>query len=371
MATAHHELDAIRPAHRSIDADKVTRNDRGETISVQAKLNYHTADAKRCMVRLPESDPARVYAKRDLTGDTVQGHNIKFKGHEVTVHNGRLYPEAPSLGAHGFQLCKSSTSLSPEDFSTESQIIGRYYDECAELVRKITGATVCQAFDHNVRSATGYQAGKSIEGGNAIQGPAAGIHSDYTLTSAPDRLQQLGEPPKANDTLRKVYGSKPPLSARIVEQGLKSRFMIINVWRNILESPVEAWPLAICDSRTAGPEDLTVFEIHYEDRVGENYYSAPSSKHEWAYFPKMTRDEAILLQTWDSAGDAYDPARGGGAHCIHTAFPDPSMREGAPDRLSLEVRVMCVFDAPPGPLVRPGVRPLTPAPTASSVRARL
>merc|ERR1719210_2402769 len=151
----------------------------------------------------------------------------------------------------------------------------------------------------------------------------------------------------------------------MVDMGLRNRFMIVNVWRNILASPVEAWPLAMCDARTMTPEDLCVFEIHYEDRVGENYFAAASERHQWSYFPKMTREEALVFTTWDSAGSAYNPAVEGGALCMHTAFADPSMSQSAPDRQSIEVRCMCIFDTPPGPAPRPGVRALSPHPASS------
>lgn len=57
------------------------------------------------------------------------------------------------------------------------------------------------------------------------------------------------------------------------------RFAIINVWRNITETPVVAHPLALCDGQSVDPEDLVVFEIHYSDRVGENYFAKHSSAH--------------------------------------------------------------------------------------------
>lgn len=50
---------------------------------------------------------------------------------------------------------------------------------------------------------------KQIKGGGEVQPPAAIVHNDYTITSAPLRVKLLGESPKVNDTLRKVLGEKP------------------------------------------------------------------------------------------------------------------------------------------------------------------
>ena len=80
------------------------------------------------------------------------------------------------------------------------------------------------------------------------------------------------------------------------------RFAIINLWRNIVAEPVELNPLALCDAATVKPEDLVVFEIHYTDRIGENYFKH-DQRHRWFYYPEMSRDEALLIKQWDSAGE--------------------------------------------------------------------
>lgn len=48
--------------------------------------------------------------------------------------------------------------------------------------------------------------------------------------------------------------------------------------------PVEVYPFALMDARTACEKDLCVFEIHYTDRVGENYFAASSPSHRWPGF---------------------------------------------------------------------------------------
>ena len=135
--------------------------------------------------------------------------------------------------------------------------------------------------------------------------------------------------------------------------GEGGRFAIINVWRNIAKEPVATHPLALCDGQSVHIEDLVVFEIHYQDRIGENYFARHSPQHKWFYYPEITGDEALLIKQWDSAGtlaqsqgaksDASDPD----APCtfsFHSAFEDPSTPEDAPDRWSIEVRCMVVYD---------------------------
>ena len=38
-----------------------------------------------------------------------------------------------------------------------------------------------------------------------------------------------------------------------------------------------------------------VFEIHYADRIGENYFLKPTDEHEWFYYPQMHRNEVIFI----------------------------------------------------------------------------
>jgi len=191
-----------------------------------------------------------------------------------------------------------------------------------------------------------------------VQKPIHVAHGDYTLVSAPQRLRDLAKPPGSNDTLRSVLGEgKSLLSADVVSRTLdeRKRFALINVWRNIDRSPVMSEPLALCDGQSVAPSDLVVFEIHYQDRVGENYFAKYSPYHEWWYYPLITRDEVILIKQWDSAGGlaqsggAYVASDGTHGHApstfsFHTAFSDPRTPADAPERQSIEVRCVAFFD---------------------------
>ena len=90
----------------------------------------------------------------------------------------------------------------------------------------------------------------------------------------------------------------------MVDQALADdgRFAIINVWRNIAPEPVQTNPLAMCDGKTVESDDLVTFEIHYSDRIGENYFSKHSAAQRFYFYPEMTREEPLLLKQWDSAG---------------------------------------------------------------------
>lgn len=296
-----------------------------------------------------------VLTRRDADGSDGGTQGMVLAPGVVNVTNAREAAAHCTLEKNGFELLSRPLGVAAIDFFDHTQVVNRYYADCAQLVADFTGARAF-AFDHNVRSAQGKKSAQRLAGGQQVQGPAQVVHGDYTLTSAPQRLRDLTRPPSVNDTVGSALAAgqslvPPALAVQALENG--GRFAIINVWRNIADEPVATYPLALCDGQSVVPEDLVVFEIHYQDRIGENYFALRSTRHRWYYYPHMTRDEALLIKQWDSAGtlarstgkqgDAADPS----APCtfsFHTAFEDAAAARDAPDRLSIEVRCMVLYD---------------------------
>jgi hypothetical protein len=232
-------------------------------------------------------------------------------------------------------------------------------------VKKITGASKVYAFDHNVRAAQKSnwmnETGKIQEVGsngeikevqNPLKEQAAAVqivHNDYTLTSAPLRVQQLGEPPKVTDTLKDVLGDSPLLSKEELKDLEGKRYVFINVWRNITDFPVEDMPLALCDAQSFTEEDLVVFELRYPDRTGENYFVKHNPNHKWIYYPQIVKDEAILLKVWDSHGETAladnkdEVDRIPATFSFHTAFSDDNAPADCHKRESIECRLIAVY----------------------------
>jgi len=245
---------------------------------LDAVINYQSSAVVRTLVR-----NGAVFSQRDETGTDVRVVGYDMEPHTVPIHNGRL--EQLTLDTNGF-TCVSSP-IKHIDYYAQAEVVDNYYKQCEQLLRDTTGASFVAAFDHNVRSASDAEKRKKIVGGNLVQGPAAMCHGDYTLVSGPQRLQDLAKPPKTNDTLRARLGETPlvpPHLAADVAAG-KRRFAIINVWRPITSFPVESKPLALLDATSAAADDLSVFEIHYVDRIGENYFGSHSDKHRSALIP--------------------------------------------------------------------------------------
>jgi hypothetical protein len=293
---------------------------------------------------------------RDIDGNDSAKRGMDFTAQEMPITDARTcHPgHVPSLHQHGFELRSAALPNGGVDFFDHTMVLQRYYPDCAEIVRQATGARIVKAFDHNIRSAAGKSSQRRIEGGQNVQGPAHVVHGDYTLTSAPERLRQLAEVPKLNDTVREILPVGDSLLAKDhVDNALcDGRFSIINLWRNIAATPVQVNPLALCSAASVKPEDLVVFEIHYADRIGENYFAKHAASHEWFYYPEMTTDEVLLIKQWDSAGSLAmsagrqaddSAAETPSTFSFHSAFKDAATPPDAPDRWSMEVRCAVIY----------------------------
>ena len=227
----------------------------------------------------------------------------------------RIYDARPvagelSLDREGFALTHHDTAVT--DFYEEKQVRDVYYPEIERLVAAKTGAEKVVVFDHTIRTAE-----RAVERG--LRAPVQMVHNDYTDKSGPQRVRDL----------------LPPAEA---EARLQHRFVEINVWRPI-KGPVLAWPLALAEARSIAPEDVIPADLIYADRTGEILYGIYSPNHRWNYFPRMQRDEAVLIKCFDSLRD------GRARFSLHTAFEDPTTPANAPPRESIEVRTLAFFGA--------------------------
>ena len=294
----------------------------------------------------------RVLIDRDSSGNTTASQGIELDAHNLKVTDARLLSPDTRMTCevNGFELVDSVVNRKV-DFLDHKDVVENYYAQCEQLVQQRTGGQTF-AFDHNIRSARGNASKAQIKGGQDVQGPAHVVHGDYTLRSAPERVQQLACPPSGNDTLKGFLREGESVIPRELADAVARgrRFAIINVWRNIVDDPVETHPLALCNAATVVPEDLVVFELHYPDRIGENYFSKAASAHEFYYYPRMSRNEALLIKQWDSHGnlaqsDGVSQDRPGETctFSFHTAFHPSDTRPDAPDRWSIEVRCIVIY----------------------------
>jgi hypothetical protein len=314
-----------------------------------AKMNFVTADT------------TLISSFRDTTGSDSPLEGATWDALDVNIHNGRNSGEALKLNTNGFELMPSHVSDVEINFFDQNDVVKSYYPICEDLVAKALRDALnassnnnftVKAFDHNVRSTGTTERTIENSSGGTIQQPVAVVHGDYTRVSAPRRLQDLALPPKTNDVLKERLGEKTLLDPTSVEGAIdgKQRFALINVWRNIQkEKPVMQYPLACVDASTTRFDSLKTFQIHYKDRIGENYFACHDPGQKWWYYSAMEHDEALLIKQWDSFGGL---ARGldqdeKGKACtmsLHSSLLDAS--SDATERESIEVRCVVIWDAP-------------------------
>jgi hypothetical protein len=272
-----------------MDGDRLAAIDR-----VDGMMNYLVPNGEKPVAY--QYDPPPGVPRRSGT----------YVDHSVAIRNGRLLAAELSLDKQGFILAPSATEV--VDFYDDAEVKSVYYRECERLVLALTGAARVHVFDHTVRAAA--------RAGNGVREPVHRVHNDYTEKSGPQRVRDL-------------MGDE-------AEALLKNRFAIINVWRPI-SGPVLDKPLGLCDAQTVQPGDIVVTDLKYPDRTGEIMSIAYNPAHRWFYFPRLERDEAVLLKCFDSATD------GRARFSAHSAFEDPTTPAGAPPRESIEIRTLVFF----------------------------
>jgi hypothetical protein len=227
--------------------------------------------------------------------------------HRVTMHNGRGREFV--LDRDGFRFVRHDTKVA--DFFNPDQISQVYYPEMVELIKAETGAARVVVFDHTLRTAD--DADRETR---KIREVVQRVHNDYTEWSGPQRVREI-LPDEA-------------------EALLARRFAIVQVWRPI-RRPVETFPLAICDAGSVKPDDFVISERRYPNRVGQTYSIKYNPDHQWYWFPRMRRDEALVFKVYDAMKD------GRARWTAHTAFDDPTAPPDARPRESIEIRTMAFF----------------------------
>ncbi|MGE3302772.1 MAG: CmcJ/NvfI family oxidoreductase [Hyphomonadaceae bacterium] len=230
------------------------------------------------------------------------------ESHRMSVRDARPIRSSLSLDVQGFVLADHATAM--RDFFEPGAIETIYYPEMERLIAAQAGAKRVHIFDHTLRSGDA-----ATREARQIREPLNGVHNDYTAWSGPQRVKDLL--PDEAETL------------------LQRRFAIIQAWRPI-NKPILRDPLALIDARSLEEKDLIAAERRFPNRVGETYAVQHNPNHQWFYFPRMQRNEAIVFKVYDS-----DPARA--RWTAHASFKDPNTPADAGPRESIEIRAFAFF----------------------------
>lgn len=220
------------------------------------------------------------------------------------------------LCAVAFDAPTQLTEEQVEGPDAKEIVEGAYFAECAELVKRYTGAAETVAYKYRHRK-TGRNNADPYGASYVEAKPILYVHIDNS-------------PASAREMLRRAVGSDPAALARW-EAG---HWGIVNVWRP-LAVPASRLPLAIIDPRTVDVErdvEIIEFRNNYKDdgRVVRDHPDLALY-----YASDLRPDEALLFTDYDSEKKFGFP---------HSAFEDDATAPDAPPRRSIEVRVLCRFD---------------------------
>lgn len=233
----------------------------------------------------------------------------------VFVEDKRRAEVPPSLGEEGFTLLSHRSPFA--DFDDVERVERLYLPDIETLVAAETGASFAWALPRPVVRRAGVRGETRSRVVNDGIAPVA--HVDYS--------------PAALDALAEAAAGRRGRAAPAWH-----RLVLYTAWRAI-SPPPQDWPLAICDVRTVGPQDLVPADAIAN--AGALSYSAEflmlrkSPRHRWGYFPDMVAEEVLLFRQLDSACD-------GPSGCPHVSFAAPSA--AASPRVSIEVRICAFFD---------------------------
>jgi hypothetical protein len=266
-------------------------------------------DTIEATVNYVANNGERLFTYTGAPGSNDRRRGGTFDPRTVKMHNGRLEVDRFKLDRDGFRFVRHDTKM--KDFYDESEIRNVYYPEMIELIKAESGARRVVVFDHTLRTAD-----DELREAKKIREVVRRAHNDYTEWSGPQRVRDI-----------------LPNEA---EELLKGRFAIIQVWRPI-RHPVETFPLAICDARSVSFEDFLISERLYPDRKGQTYACTYNPNHNWYWFPRMRREEALVFKVFDSQKE------GVARWTAHTAFEDPTSPPNARPRESIEIRTLAFF----------------------------
>ena len=245
---------------------------------------------------------------------------------EVPIFDGRS-ADLPGWQECGFELMRHHSSVA--DWANDEEIARVHYPEIAEMARELSGCDYALVGAHIKRNPDEAKRHAELT-------PTAIVHSDFA-ESYGDVLRDLYRRGDRSAALRRS-GVSPD-----VVTGAR-RLMIVQFWRNIGPAKMD-YPLAFCDARSVGHDELMAFPVSNYAGSGFDFEAlgvlAPedSTAHDWYAFLEMNIDEVLVFRTYDSdrvaTGEPY--------WTPHSAFRDPEVQPGRPSRYSIELRATCVF----------------------------
>ncbi|OAA71826.1 hypothetical protein LEL_09061 [Akanthomyces lecanii RCEF 1005] len=256
-----------------------------------------------------ECTPEQLNASRSLA--TPNGYGELDDAKRVVVHDVTGNEAHFMLDNSAFCYVNHKSGINME--MTDEEIKLKYYPETAEMLQKITGASLVHVFNHLRRVSHGDNP-QALGGKDTTHHQAYKVHVDQSW-------QQVKEHVMA------AFGD---------ESMMKQRFQIINVWRPLRQ--VYKDPLAVTDIRTQESSDLVRIDVTLTDGVKtSNLAVRHNDRQKWYYKHAQKPDEPLVFKQFDSAD------RSCLGQVLHSAFIDEEYNNGDP-RWSIEARALVFYE---------------------------
>ncbi|KAF2120077.1 hypothetical protein BDV96DRAFT_641935 [Lophiotrema nucula] len=248
------------------------------------------------------------YPKEDFPRD-----NLLHSPYTVQVKSMReIHPT--SLDNQGFEVHRLVSQMQYEDFTDEAKIEETYCKELEKHFVEALGAKHVRALDYQIRRKL---PGFPYFGGKLPPTPQPSLLTHVDVT-----------PDAAATIVRELYGDT-------AETIMKNRYEIITVWKPC-RTPVQDWPLAVCDANSVDEDDLVPTDVIYPKWVAENCMVRFNAKQKWYWLPDQQDDELLVFKAYDSGQRTSWP-------CPHGAFRLPDSAETALPRESIDVRLLVMY----------------------------
>ncbi|KAI0521432.1 hypothetical protein F5B22DRAFT_596809 [Xylaria bambusicola] len=259
--------------------------------------------------------PFFMYSQPDRDEDPENVTNLEFQTQLLDITDIRGQEDDFKLEECGFKVVHHPPAL--VDFTTLEHI-REYQKDVQSALATFFDAEHILVWDFKQRKTHRENSVWNLNNQLEIDTTIKEAHNDYTFVSGPIMIKNQLIKNDLERYLRPGY-----------------RFRMVNFWRSLL--PVaEDQPLTLCDFRSIEPADVVACDRIRPDRSGESFYLHHNPNQKWYYLNSMTRDEAWVFVTYDSA--AGNQAR----FCPHSSFLSPEKDISLTTRYSVETRAIVI-----------------------------
>jgi len=256
-------------------------------MQIDASVNYHVTKTER---------QAFEFDVDGIIGNLV---SPELETTSVKVTDLRGSDWQPAFDRNGIEFMDQPSKVT--GFGAGENWTADYDKELIGLLKGHVGAAEVIVFDHTIR----------VDDPEAARRPARNVHNDYNEAGAQQRLIDLVGEERA-------------------EEFRDGGFGFVNVWRPV-ENVITSSPLGFIKPESIRGRDWMDIGLIYPDRLGQILGVAGNQGHQWFYLSKMTPEEAIIFNIYDS---------GGRPHLAHSALDLPSDAHAVTPRKSIESRTL-------------------------------